>query len=122
MKFIVAIIQPDRLDPVLELLEKKEIHLITVTNVMGRSELDLRAATMAPGAEATGEVFSMMGPVIVRVPPGWVVDTGGLPAAMGAVNDDRCPVSDKDAVASTGPPPRLVLRGLVLMGRLVIAS
>ena len=93
-----------------------------VTNVMGRSELDLRAATMAPGAEATVEVFSMMGPVIVRVPPGWVVDTGGLPAAMGAVNDDRFPVSDKDAVASTGPPPRLVLRGLVLMGRLVIAS
>ena len=36
MKYIVAIIQPDRLDSVLDLLEKKEIHLVTVSNVMGR--------------------------------------------------------------------------------------
>lgn len=36
MKYIVAIIQPDRLDPVLELLERKEIHLVTVSTVMGR--------------------------------------------------------------------------------------
>jgi nitrogen regulatory protein P-II 1 len=36
MKYIIAIIQPDRLDLVLDLLEKKEIHLVTVSNVMGR--------------------------------------------------------------------------------------
>ena len=36
MKYIIAIIQPDRLDHVLELLEKKEIHLVTVSAVMGR--------------------------------------------------------------------------------------
>jgi nitrogen regulatory protein P-II 1 len=36
MKYIVAIIQPDRLDYVLDLLEKKEIHLVTVSTVMGR--------------------------------------------------------------------------------------
>src|SRR5512137_1713518 len=36
MKYIIAIIQPDRLDPVLDLLEKKEIHLVTVSQVMGR--------------------------------------------------------------------------------------
>lgn len=36
MKYVIAIIQPDRLDPVLDLLEKKEIHLVTVTSVMGR--------------------------------------------------------------------------------------
>lgn len=36
MKYIIAIIQPDRLDHVLDLLEKKEIHLVTVSNVMGR--------------------------------------------------------------------------------------
>jgi len=36
MKYIVAIIQPDRLDPVMDLLEQKEIHLVTVSNVMGR--------------------------------------------------------------------------------------
>ncbi len=92
-----------------------------ITNVMGRSELDLRAATIPPGGQASVEVFSMMGAVVVRVPPGWTVDTRALPT-MGAILDQRFPVSDKDAVASTGPAPRLVLRGLVLMGRLVIAS
>ena len=33
MKYIVAIIQPDRLDEVLQRLEEKEIHLVTVTTV-----------------------------------------------------------------------------------------
>ncbi len=36
MKYIIAIIQPDRLDEVLDQLEKKEIHLVTVSNVLGR--------------------------------------------------------------------------------------
>ena len=36
MKYIIAIIQPDRLDHVLDLLDKKEIHLVTASNVMGR--------------------------------------------------------------------------------------
>lgn len=36
MKYIVAIIQPDRVEEVLELLDKNEIHLVTVTNVLGR--------------------------------------------------------------------------------------
>jgi len=36
MKYIVAVIQPDRLDEVLEKLTEKEIHLVTVSNVMGR--------------------------------------------------------------------------------------
>ena len=36
MKYIVAIIQPDRMDEVLDRLTAKEIHLVTVSNVMGR--------------------------------------------------------------------------------------
>jgi nitrogen regulatory protein P-II 1 len=36
MKLIIAIIQPDRMDDVLQKLEEKEIHLVTVTQVMGR--------------------------------------------------------------------------------------
>lgn len=36
MKYIVAIIQPDRLDDVMQLLEDKEVHLVTVSSVMGR--------------------------------------------------------------------------------------
>lgn len=36
MKYIIAIIQPDRLDEVLSLLTEREIHLVTVSNVLGR--------------------------------------------------------------------------------------
>ncbi len=36
MKYIIAVIQPDRLDEVLDKLTEKEIHLVTVTSVMGR--------------------------------------------------------------------------------------
>ena len=36
MKYIIGIIQPDRLDDVLQRLTDKEIHLVTVTSVVGR--------------------------------------------------------------------------------------
>jgi nitrogen regulatory protein P-II 2 len=36
MKYIIAIIQPDRLDEVMAELEAKEVNLITVSDVMGR--------------------------------------------------------------------------------------
>ena len=36
MKYIVAVIQPDRLDEVLRKLTEQEIHLVTVSNVVGR--------------------------------------------------------------------------------------
>lgn len=36
MKYVIAIIQPDRLDDVLQELTDKEIHLVTVTSVLGR--------------------------------------------------------------------------------------
>lgn len=36
MKYIIAVIQPDRMDEVLERLTEKEIYLVTVSNVMGR--------------------------------------------------------------------------------------
>jgi nitrogen regulatory protein P-II 1 len=36
MKYVVAVIQPDRLDAVMRRLEEKEVHLVTATPVMGR--------------------------------------------------------------------------------------
>jgi nitrogen regulatory protein P-II 2 len=36
MKYVIAIIQPDRLDEVLTSLEEKAIHLVTVSQVLGR--------------------------------------------------------------------------------------
>lgn len=90
-----------------------------ITNVMGRSELDLLNATLAPGANATVHVFSAMGAVVVRVPPTWTVETGSV-AALGGVRDDRDSPIERDDTA--GPAPRLVLRGLVMFGRLTITS
>jgi len=36
MKYIIAVIQPDRLDEVLDLLKKRDINLVTVSTVVGR--------------------------------------------------------------------------------------
>ncbi len=36
MKYIIGVIQPDRLDEVLKRLTEQEIHLVTVSNVVGR--------------------------------------------------------------------------------------
>jgi nitrogen regulatory protein P-II 1 len=36
MKYVTAIIQPDRLDDVLDELTKRDVHLVTVSQVMGR--------------------------------------------------------------------------------------
>jgi len=36
MKYIIAIIQPDRLDEILGRLEEEGVHLVTVSSVMGR--------------------------------------------------------------------------------------
>ena len=36
MKYVIAIIQPDRMDEVLQRLTDKEIHLVTASNVVGR--------------------------------------------------------------------------------------
>ena len=103
-----------------------------VTNVMGKSDIDLRDATLAPGANATVHVFSAMGTVELRVPPTWIVDTGAI-SAFGGVRDERATparaeVTPAEAGAmpaeaeTAGPAPRLVLRGLVMFGRLHITS
>lgn len=36
MKYIIAIVQPDRLDDILAKLEEKAIHLVTASPIMGR--------------------------------------------------------------------------------------
>lgn len=36
MKYVIAVIQPDRLDEVLDRLTEKKIHLVTVSNALGR--------------------------------------------------------------------------------------
>lgn len=52
MKYIIAVIQPDRLDDVLQNLEDKEIHLVTVSSVMGRGRQKGIAAVYRSHTEA----------------------------------------------------------------------
>jgi nitrogen regulatory protein P-II 2 len=52
MKYVIAIIQPDRLSEVLEKLEEKEIHLVTVSNVVGRGRQKGIAAVYRSHQEA----------------------------------------------------------------------
>jgi nitrogen regulatory protein P-II 1 len=53
MKYIVAIIQPDRLDEVVEALTEAEINLMTVSDVMGRGrqkgEAEVYRSHIEPG-------------------------------------------------------------------------
>lgn len=52
MKYIVAVIQPDRLNDVLDFLEKAEIHLVTVSTVLGRGRQKGVAAVYRSHKEA----------------------------------------------------------------------
>jgi hypothetical protein len=93
-----------------------------MTAMMGSCMLDLTHAQIVPGGEATVDIFAMMGSVTIRVPDGWTVDTRAIPV-MGAIRDDRWPAPAAGSEGATvAPPPRLVLRGLVMMGGILIKS
>jgi hypothetical protein len=108
-----------------------------MTSVMGGCTLDLRPALLAAGEEATLEVFTLMGGLTIRVPEGWRVDVRAVPI-LGGVRDQRAGFGGRrelregqaeanDATAgqtrpAEGDAPRLVLRGFIMMGGLVIRS
>jgi hypothetical protein len=112
-----------------------------MTSVMGRTRLDLRQATIAPGESATVDVFGVMGAVDVIVPESWTVEVQTT-AVMGGVSDrrrgrDRNDDDNDDITLGPDPagaqagapladaettPPRIVLRGLVVFGGLIIRS
>jgi hypothetical protein len=89
-----------------------------LTAVMGGCQLDLRQAGIPNGSSATIDVFAMMGGHEVFVPGGWAVESRLVPI-MGGVDDKRLPSSDNTTIDGR---PRLILRGLVIMGGLVIKS
>lgn len=92
-----------------------------MTAVMGGTQLDLRQATIAPGAEAVINVFAIMGGHEVWVPPAWTVVSDVMPV-LGSVEDKRLPPVDGTPHPPNEAAPRLVLRGVVVMGGLTIKS
>ena len=73
-------------------------------------------ARAACGEQVIVDLFVTAGRARVRVPPHWIVNTGALPL-MGsiAIEDDRARTPAKT-------PPRLILRGLVLIGKVEVTS
>ena len=90
-----------------------------VMTVMGSSSLDLRNVQLRT-PEAVVDVFAMMGSVTIRVPDGWTIDTRAVPV-LGGIRDLRWRAKASDT-ASDNPAtlPRLVLRGFVMMGSILI--
>jgi hypothetical protein len=96
-----------------------------MTSVMGGTDLDLRHAQLAPGQEATIDVTAIMGGATIRVPDTWQIDVRVIPV-MGGVQDQRWPRSAPDpgqvGALTEGPAPRLIIKGFVLMGGLIVKS
>lgn len=93
-----------------------------MTALMGSCMLDLRHAQMLPGADAVVDVFAMMGSVVIRVPDDWNIDREAV-RVIGNVRDVRRHAPTGNVVDSTGAaPPRLVLRGVVMLGTLFVRS
>jgi hypothetical protein len=91
-----------------------------MTAIMGGCVMDLRQAVIPPGEEATIDVFGVMCGHEIHVPDGWVVTSRIVPV-MAGVDDKR--VLPPPVPEGSGPaegPPRLVLRGMILMGGLAI--
>ena len=93
-----------------------------VTAFMGGAHIDLRQATIPPGEEAVLDVFAVMGGCELRVPSSWTLLTPIVPV-MGGIDDKRLPPPPGSAENIGGrPAPRLVLRGLLLMGGIEIKN
>ena len=93
-----------------------------ITAVMGGAQLDLRQATIPPGEEAALDILALMGGCEIIVPPSWTVVTPIVPV-MGGIDDKRlAPLPGAGETVAGSPAPRLVLRGLLLMGGIEIKS
>ncbi len=108
-----------------------------MTTLMGRSRLDLRHA-VPEADEVVIDVFGMWGATELLVPPGWTVDVQAWTVAGGVEDKRRAGTPPADAAPASAPaavqdgpaavpaadppaaPRRLVIRGGVLMGAVVI--
>lgn len=115
-----------------------------ITVLMGGTRLDLRQAALDPGEVAEIDVFTAMGGGEIYVPAHWTVDIQAV-SIMAGIRDQRNRRSSSDTdqkseleqpsssgasaalpTTATGVvipgtrPPRLIVRGFVLMGGLTI--
>lgn len=88
-----------------------------MTAFMGGCVLDLRQAEIPPGGQAVLNILAVMAGHEIWVPPGWIVASDVVPL-LGGMDDKRLP-----PLAQVGTDaPRLVLKGFVLMGGVVVKN
>jgi predicted membrane protein len=85
----------------------------SATAIMGRCEIDLRAASIANPDGAVLEVFAMWGAIEIRVPQDWTVVSNVDPIMGGYEDGTRPPKEDSK---------RLVIRGTALMGGIEVSD
>jgi len=91
-----------------------------ITALMGGAQVDLRQATIERGAEAAVDIFGVMGGIEIIVPPDWTISTPVM-SILGAIEDKRlAPLPGAPTATSGAPAPRLVLRGLVMLGNVTL--
>jgi hypothetical protein len=83
------------------------------TAIMGGVELDLRYAQM-DGDQVTIDTFALWGGIEIWVPPHWNIVSQGLPLMAS--------FEDKTHVTNPGHGPRLVIRGVAVMGSVEIKN
>ena len=97
MKYIVAIIQPDRLDEVIAALEEEEMILITVSEVMGRGRQKGVAEVYRSHVERNGLLHKIKVEVAVNNNDVWkAVDAIRNSARTGHVGDGKIFVLDME--------------------------
>jgi predicted membrane protein len=85
-----------------------------LTAIMGGCEIDLRQASIAPNTEAVIDVFAFWGGIDIKVPDDWTVITRAVPLMGG--------VEDKTHAPHPASAKRVVIRGLVVMGGVVVKN
>jgi len=85
----------------------------SATAVMGRCEIDLRAAAITAPHEPVLEVFAMWGGIEVRVPPDWTV-VSQVDPILGGYDDATQPPKQESK--------RFVIRGSVIMGGIEVTN
>lgn len=83
-----------------------------MTAFMGGAEIDLTGATLR--REAAVDAFAMWGGLDLRVPEGWNIEGRVFPF-LGGFEDNTRPVASGDA-------PRLVIRGVAIMGGISVKN
>jgi len=90
MKYIIAIIQPDRLDEVMAALEEEEVFLLTVSDVMGRGRQKGIAEVYRSHVERGGLLHKIKVEVAVSNNNVWqAVDAIARGARTGRIGDGK---------------------------------